>query len=52
MNNATSNFKDLPIAARIQLVEDIWDSIAEETPDQLRLTTDERAELRTDRPAR
>ena len=31
MNIDTSNFKTLPISERIQLVEDIWDSIAEET---------------------
>ena len=44
MNTATLNFKDIPISERIQLVEDIWDSIAEETPTVL-LSTDERAEL-------
>lgn len=31
MNADTSNFKTLPIAERIQLVEAIWDSIAEDT---------------------
>lgn len=31
MNVDTSNFKTLPISERIQLVEDIWDSIAEDT---------------------
>lgn len=31
MNIDTSNFKTLPISERIALVEDIWDSIAEET---------------------
>ena len=31
MNVDTTNFKTLPISERIQLVEDIWDSIAEET---------------------
>ncbi len=31
MNLDTSNFKTLPISERIQLVEDIWDSIAEDT---------------------
>ena len=32
------NFKDLPVSERIQLVEDIWDSIAEEAPEGPRLT--------------
>jgi putative addiction module component (TIGR02574 family) len=45
MNASSLNFKDLPISERIQLVEDIWDSIAEETPGQLQLSTDDRAEL-------
>jgi len=39
------NFKDLPISERIQLVEDIWDSIAEEMPDALTLSEAERSEL-------
>ena len=45
MNSPISNFKDLPISERIQLVEDIWDSIAEETPVSLQLSADDRAEL-------
>ena len=45
MNNGTLDFKDLPISERIQLVEDIWDSIAEETSNTLLLSVDERAEL-------
>jgi putative addiction module component (TIGR02574 family) len=40
------NFKALPISERIQLVEDIWDSIAAETPGQLQLSELERKELR------
>jgi hypothetical protein len=32
MNNETQYYKGLPLSERIQLVEDIWDSIAEETP--------------------
>lgn len=39
------NYKDLPISERIQLVADIWDSIAEETAGGLPLTDDQRAEL-------
>ena len=45
MNSPISNFKDLPISERIQLVEDIWDSIAEETPVSLQLSAAHRAEL-------
>jgi putative addiction module component (TIGR02574 family) len=45
MNTATLNFKTLPISERIELVEDIWDSIAEETPGSLNLSDSERAEL-------
>lgn len=42
------NYRDLPIAERIQLVEDIWNSIAQEAntrPDALPLTEAQRAEL-------
>ena len=45
MNTATLNFRELPISERIQLVEDIWDSIADETPNQLNLSSADRAEL-------
>ena len=45
MNSPISNFKDLPISEHIQLVEDIWDSIAEETPVSLQLSAADRAEL-------
>lgn len=46
MNISVAAFKSLPVSERIQLVEDIWDSIAEETPDgALHLTASERAEL-------
>lgn len=45
MNTASLNFKDLPLSERIQLVEDIWDSIAAETSGQLHLSADECAEL-------
>ena len=45
MTSPISNFKDLPISERIQLVEDIWDSIAEETPVSLQLSAADRAEL-------
>ena len=45
MNTATLNFRELPISERIQLVEDIWDSIADETPNQLDLSPTDRSEL-------
>ena len=45
MTSQGMNFKQLPISERIQLVEDIWDSIAEETPGALGLSPEERAEL-------
>ena len=45
MSNAVLNFKGLPISERIQLVEDIWDSIARDTPSGLQLSPEERAEL-------
>ena len=45
MNTATLNFRELPISERIQLVEDIWDSIADETPNQLDLSSADRTEL-------
>ncbi len=45
MSTATLNFKELPISERIQLVEDIWDSIAEETSDTLNLSPEQTAEL-------
>lgn len=48
MNSPVAAFKSLPVSERIQLVEDIWDSIAEETPGgTLHLTTSEQAELNT-----
>jgi putative addiction module component (TIGR02574 family) len=49
MGQPAFNYRDIPIAERVQLVEDIWDSIAEEAnvrPDSLPLTDAQRAELR------
>lgn len=43
------NYRDLPIPDRLQLVEDIWDSIAQEAnarPETLPLSDAQRAELR------
>ncbi len=46
MNTSVAAFKSLPLSERIQLVEDIWDSIAEETPEgTLQLSEHERVEL-------
>ena len=44
MTEPAIDFRNLSIAERIQLVEDIWDSIAAET-DALPLTEEQRAEL-------
>lgn len=46
---AATNYENLPIAERIQLVEDIWDSIAREAnahPETLLLSESQRVELR------
>ncbi len=45
MKAVAMNYRSLPISERIELVEDIWDSIAEETPAALALTPEQRAEL-------
>ena len=45
MSASTLNFRELPLSERLQLVEDIWDSIASETPVPLQLSNDERVEL-------
>jgi putative addiction module component, TIGR02574 family len=44
MVTTSMHLKDLPLSERIQLVEDLWDSIAEETP-ALDLSAEARAEL-------
>ena len=45
MSTPAMNYRALPISERIELVEDIWDSIAEETASPLQLSVEERAEL-------
>lgn len=45
MNTATLNYRSLPLSERIELVEDIWDSIAEETTTSVQLSAEQRAEL-------
>ena len=44
MSAAIQNLKRLPVSERIQLVEDLWDSIAEDSP-ALGLTPEHIAEL-------
>jgi putative addiction module component (TIGR02574 family) len=46
MSTAAPDFRTLSVAERIQLVEDIWDSIAQDTPESLPLTTAQRQEIR------
>lgn len=46
MNARTLDFRTLSVAERIQLVEDIWDSIAEDTADGGELSAAQRAEVR------
>jgi len=44
MTIATADILELSVSERIQLVEDIWDSVAE-APEAVPLTEDEKAEL-------
>lgn len=41
----TAEYMKLSISERIQLVEDIWDSIAAEAPDTVELSQAQKAEL-------
>ena len=45
MSQAIRDFRDLSVAERIQLVEDIWDSIAVEGSEAVALTDAQREEL-------
>ena len=45
MNTATLNYRSLPVSERVELVEDIWDSIAAESSDSVQLTPEQRSEL-------
>ncbi|MGD9584325.1 MAG: addiction module protein [Lysobacterales bacterium] len=45
MNTSALDYRSLRISERIELVEDIWDSIAEETVVAIQLSAEERAEL-------
>ena len=42
MSQSSREFLALSVAERIQLAEDIWDSIAAENPVTLKLTSDQR----------
>lgn len=42
---ATTEYLKLSVSERIQLVEDIWDSIATEAPDSVALSHAQKAEL-------
>lgn len=42
---ATAEYMKLSVSERIQLVEDIWDSIAAEAPDTVELSEAQKAEL-------
>ena len=45
MHDIAADYMKLSISERIQLVEDIWDSIASEAPDSLGLSEDQKADL-------
>jgi putative addiction module component (TIGR02574 family) len=45
MSNSTPDFLSLSISERIQLVEDIWDSITSEAPGSVGLSPAQRAEV-------
>jgi putative addiction module component (TIGR02574 family) len=45
MSNPTPDFRSLSISERIQLVEDIWDSIRSDAPDSVGLSPAQRAEV-------
>lgn len=45
MNRPAIDYRALPVSERIELVEAIWDSIAEDTQTSLDLSPEHRAEL-------
>jgi len=45
MSQSNREFLNLSVAERIQLAEDIWDSIAVESPSALILTSEQREEI-------
>ena len=46
MNSLPLNFRALSLAERIQLVEDIWDSIVADAPKSVGVTNAQREEIR------
>lgn len=44
---SAAEYMKLPVSERIQLVEDIWDSIAAEAPDAVTLSEAQKAELQS-----
>ena len=47
MSQPRPHFLTLSVAERIQLAEDIWDSIAAESPESATVTTAQRLEIQT-----
>ncbi len=45
MNAALKTLQQLPVVERLQAVEDLWDSIAEDSQQPLGLTAEQRVEL-------
>jgi putative addiction module component (TIGR02574 family) len=45
MNAALKTLQQLPVVERLQAVEDLWDSIAEDSQQSLGLSAEQRAEL-------
>jgi putative addiction module component (TIGR02574 family) len=45
MNAALKTLQQLPVVERLQAVEDLWDSIAEDSQQPLGLSAEQRAEL-------
>ena len=46
MSNQVPDYRSLSVSERIQLVEDIWDSIVAENPDSIQLTPAQRIEMK------
>jgi putative addiction module component (TIGR02574 family) len=45
MNAALKTLQQLPVVERLQAVEDLWDSIAEDSQQALGLSSEQRVEL-------
>lgn len=46
MSNPVPDYHSLSVSERIQLVEDIWDSIVAENPESIQLTPTHRTEVK------